>query len=310
MDDIEAMLRRPLLRDEGEGEVVFPLTAVVGHQEAKRAIILALINPGLSLIMYGDRGLGKKTMLRSLVNFLPDIRSTGCVFNCDPNAPFLMCTDCKKGGWTERDVRRPFVMLPYAVDVGSLTGDASDPYSSILGSANRGILAIRDMENYPSEVVESIFSHLSKRKVSLGNYEYPSFFQPIATYNGWPGHLMDRFILKARVEQIRDIEERIEISRRVEMFRRDPQGFRKLYGREEERLRSRIEEGRDMLRRIDIPEGAMERIRDIVERNGLEKGYERRLMIASSTNAAYEGHMAVSEDDVMEVSRMILPRRP
>ena len=54
----------------------------------------------------------------------------------------------------------------------------------------------------------------------------------------------------------------------------------------------------------------MERIRDIVERNGLEKGYERRLMIASSTNAAYEGHMAVSEDDVMEVSRMILPRRP
>ncbi len=307
MDEIEAMLR-PMFNTDEKTDVVFPLTAVVGHQTAKRALIICLINPGLTLLIYGDRGLGKKTMLLSASNFLPEIESTGCPFNCDPHNKVLMCTDCKNGKWVARRIRMPFVLLPYTVDREMLLGSEKDPYSSILGSANRGMLAVRDMENYSKDIIDMIFHALNARRKTFSDFTYPSFFQTIATYNGVPNDVGENFVLKVRVDGVKDVEERIEILRRVELFRKDPRGFYNTYRKEEEKLRERIENGRSMLRKIDIPERISSFIKQSVERYGLKKEYERRLIIASTANAAYEGRLVVSEEDVREVHRMIIPK--
>ncbi len=305
MDEIEAMLRQDF--EESRADVSFPLTAVVGHQEAKRALILSLINPGLSLLIYGDRGLGKKTLLMSASNFLPEISSTGCAFNCDPHNSILMCTDCRKGGWIEREIRTPFIIFPYSIDEEMLTGTVKNPQSSILGNANRGILAMRDLENYPKRITDTVFGALKRKKYEMDGFTYPCFFQPIATYNGIPGTIKENFILRVKVEEVRDVEERIEILRRVEMFRKDPFGFYDAYGKEEERLRKQIDEGRKILKKIGMPEKVAEEIRKRIEHYGLKKEYERRLIMASGTNAAYEGRLAVSMEDVSEVIRMVLP---
>ncbi len=304
MDEIESILM-PVFEEREENRV-FPLTAVVAHEEAKRAIILSLINPGLTLLLYGERGLGKKTMMISASNFVPQIESTGCSFNCDPHNQMMMCTDCQKGGWNSKEIKMPFTILPYTVSREMLLG-IGDVHSSVLGGANRGILAIRDLENYSDEVVDSIFSVLRNRKVSMDSFSYPAFFQTIATYNGVPGDIMEKFVLKVRVEEVSDIEERIEILRRVEMFRKDAKRFQELYRKEEEKLRQRIEEGRSMLKRVGIPERISSLIKKEIEEYGLKKDYERRIVIASTANAAYEGRLAVSEEDVRDVARMILP---
>ena len=52
----------------------FPFTAIVGQQEMKQALILAAIDPSIGgVLVLGDRGTGKSTIVRSLASLLPKI---------------------------------------------------------------------------------------------------------------------------------------------------------------------------------------------------------------------------------------------
>jgi Mg-chelatase subunit ChlI len=288
----------------------FPLTAVVGHQDAKRAIILALINPGLNLLLWGDEGLGKRTMVMGASRFLPKIKTTGCVFNCDPKNRAMQCTKCLKGGWRALEKDAPFVVLPYHVKEDKLFGTEDGPESSFVGRANRGILAIRNMENHDRALMESLFSRLKRRKISLGEFEYPAFIQIMATYNGNPGKVAENFALKVRVKEIEDIEERIEIVRRSGEFRKNPIDFIEAYAQEEEKLRKRIEYSRESLRRVAVPSKIGDEVRKIVKDYGLREEYGRWIIIAATANAAYEERLSVRKDDIGEVMPFIIPFNP
>ena len=68
---------------------VFPFTAIVGQEEMKLALILNIIDPKIGGVMImGDRGTGKSTTVRALVDLLPEIDVvTNDPFNSDPNDP-------------------------------------------------------------------------------------------------------------------------------------------------------------------------------------------------------------------------------
>ena len=52
----------------------FPFTAIVGQEEIKLALLLNVIDPKIGgVIVIGDRGTGKSTTIRALVDLLPDI---------------------------------------------------------------------------------------------------------------------------------------------------------------------------------------------------------------------------------------------
>nr|YP_009667512.1 magnesium chelatase subunit of protochlorophyllide reductase [Trentepohlia odorata]QCW57815.1 magnesium chelatase subunit of protochlorophyllide reductase [Trentepohlia odorata] len=52
----------------------FPFTAIVGQEELKLALILNIIDPKIGgLLILGDRGTGKSTIVRSLIDVLPEI---------------------------------------------------------------------------------------------------------------------------------------------------------------------------------------------------------------------------------------------
>ena len=54
----------------------FPFTAIVGQQEMKQALILAAIDSSIGgVLVLGDRGTGKSTIVRSLASLLPKIRA-------------------------------------------------------------------------------------------------------------------------------------------------------------------------------------------------------------------------------------------
>jgi len=65
---------------------VFPFTAIVGQEEMKLALLLNVIDPKIGGVMImGDRGTGKSTTVRALVDLLPEIEVVlDDPFNSDP----------------------------------------------------------------------------------------------------------------------------------------------------------------------------------------------------------------------------------
>ncbi len=295
---------------EKKEEFIFPFTAVVGHQEAKRALILALINPGLSLLIWGDEGLGKRTILRGASKFLPKIKTTGCEFNCDPKNRMMMCSSCLKGGWKEKEIAAPFVIVPYYIKPENLMGTEKNPASSFIGRGNRGILAIRNLENHKKDVIETVFSAAKTRKMEVGSFSYPCQIQIMATYTGKPGKLAENFTLKAHVTEIEDIEERIEIVRRTGLFRKDPWSFVKTYEQEEEKLRKKIGESRNTLKRVTVPKKISEEVKKTVKKYGLKEEYNRLIIVAATANAAYEDRLTVGKEDLKDVVPLVIPFNP
>ena len=87
--------------DAGLVEVLpFPFLALVGQPEMKLALILALINPTVGgVLLIGPRGTGKTTVVRSLVDLLPQAPRSLCHYGCMPEdietgGIDAVCPDC------------------------------------------------------------------------------------------------------------------------------------------------------------------------------------------------------------------------
>ncbi len=80
----------------------FPFLALVGQQEMKLALLLALINPNIGgVLLVGPRGTGKTTAVRSLVDLLPKSPRSLCYYGCMPEdietgGIDAVCPDCAK----------------------------------------------------------------------------------------------------------------------------------------------------------------------------------------------------------------------
>ena len=77
---------------------VFPFTAIIGQNEMKLALILNVIDPKIGGVMImGDRGTGKSTTVRALVDLLPEIPVVANdPFNSHPSDPELMSQEVKE----------------------------------------------------------------------------------------------------------------------------------------------------------------------------------------------------------------------
>ena len=71
---------------------IFPFTAIVGQEEMKLSLILNVIDPKIGGVMImGDRGTGKSTAVRALVDLLPEINVVSDdPFHSDPEDPESM----------------------------------------------------------------------------------------------------------------------------------------------------------------------------------------------------------------------------
>lgn len=57
-----------------EARPVYPFTAIIGQEEMKFAALMNIIDPNIGGIMVmGDRGTGKSTTVRSLVQLFPSV---------------------------------------------------------------------------------------------------------------------------------------------------------------------------------------------------------------------------------------------
>ena len=143
--------------DAGLAEVMpFPFLALVGQQEMKLALLLAIINPLVNgVLLVGPRGTGKTTTARSLVDLLPSVERSNCFYGCLPEDILTggidaVCPDCARkfgeGQPLTTSDRVRLIELPLNARLEDVVGwldDHAEAHERI--RLQRGILAHADL---------------------------------------------------------------------------------------------------------------------------------------------------------------------
>jgi magnesium chelatase subunit D len=314
--------------------IVLPFTAIVGQHKLKRALILNAINPGLlGVLIRGEKGTGKSTAVRALADLLPEIELVRCPFNCSPNNPSLQCISCNDK-YTRGDelptVRRKIrvVELPLGATEDRVTGSldieralregikALEP--GILAEVNHGILYIDEVNLLDDHLVDILLDSaamgvntIEREGISVS---HPSKFILVGTMNPEEGEirpqLLDRFGLSVDIKGTKDEEERIEIIRVVEEFEKDPESFSLRYEKEQEELRERILNAREILDEVETADELLQTIARICLEFEVH-GHRADFLIArtAKTIAAFNQRKTVIEEHVKEAAELALPHR-
>jgi Mg-chelatase subunit ChlI len=314
--------------------IVLPFTAIVGQQKLKQALVLNAINPGLQgILVRGEKGTGKSTAVRALADLLPEIDVVRCHFNCSPNNPSLQCETCNESyvrgeELTTSTRKMKVVELPLGATEDRVTGTldiekalregvkALEP--GILAEANQGILYIDEVNLLDDHLVDILLDSaamgvntIEREGISVS---HPSRFILVGTMNPEEGEirpqLLDRFGLSLDVRGMKNAEERIEVIDVVEEFERDPESFSKKYETEQEALRHRIREARELLNDVELSGSLKKAIVDICLDFEVH-GHRADFLIArtAKTIAAYDQRTNVIEIDVKEAAELVLPHR-
>jgi len=312
----------------------FPFAAIVGQEKAKLALICSAIDPTIGgVLLSGDKGTGKSTMVRAFSQVLPEIEVfDGCPFNCNPYNVAVMCELCKeraeKGDL--RVAKRPMrvIDLPLSVSIDRLVGTidlgralkegirAIQP--GILAEANRNILYIDEvnlLEDYLADVLLDSaalgWNVVEREGISL---KHPAKFILIGSMNPEEGELrpqlLDRFGMFVPIEASTDVEERVEIVRRVTEFQKDPLSFYEKYKSQDEKLRDSIINGRKILQEVEVQEELMKLLAETIIQMGIKTHRaEITTVKAAKAIAAFEGRKSVSIEDLKRAMELTLPHR-
>ena len=256
---------------------VFPFTAIVGQEEMKLALLLNVIDPKIGGVMImGDRGTGKSTTVRSLVDLLPDIAVVGDdPFNSDPNDPELMSEEVRRK--IDRNeilnvinARVPMVDLPLGatedrvcgtIDIEKALSEGIKAFEpGLLAKANRGILYVDEVNLLDDHLVDVLldaaasgWNTVEREGISIS---HPARFILIGSGNPEEGELrpqlLDRFGMHAQVGTVKEPELRVKIVEERSRFDQDPQAFRETYNTSQESLRSQIDKARSLLTEVKI----------------------------------------------------------
>ena len=314
--------------------IVLPFTAIVGQQRLKQALVLNAINPGLlGILVRGEKGTGKSTAVRSLADLLPEINVVRCPFNCSPNNPSLQCETCNESYMRGEELtastrKMKVVELPLGATEDRVTGTldiekalregkkALEP--GILAEANQGILYIDEVNLLDDHLADILLDSAAMGVNTIAregiSVSHPSRFILVGTMNPEEGEirpqLLDRFGLSLDIRGMKSAEERIEVIDVVEEFERDPESFSKRYETEQEALRHRIREARELLKDVELSGSLKKAIVEICLDFEVH-GHRADFLIArtAKTIAAYDQRTNVIEMDVKEAAELVLPHR-
>ena len=142
----------------------YPFSAIVGQKTMKQALILTAIDPLIGgVLVFGERGTGKSTIVRSLAALLPEIKAVkGCPYNCENLSD--NCSYCENSPKKFEKKLTPIIDLPLGSTedrvVGSLNLEValSEGKKSfepgLLAHANRGYLYIDEVNLLEDHIVD------------------------------------------------------------------------------------------------------------------------------------------------------------
>jgi magnesium chelatase subunit I len=310
----------------------FPFTAIVGQEDLKLAILLAVTDPAIGgVLVVGHRGTAKSTAVRALAKLLPPMQVVeGCAYNCDPASPDPHCPSCSTRKIPGKAVSRgvPVIDLPLgatedrvvgSVDIERALVDGVQAFSpGLLAAANRGFLYIDEVNLLEDHLVDLLLD-VAASGVNVVEREglslrHAARFVLVGSGNPEEGdlrpQLLDRFGLQSRIRTIQDVEQRVEIVRRRLAFETDPVAFARRYEREETKLRKRLAAAIARRPSVLLSDAALMLAARLCDKLAID-GHRGELALSRSAVAlaALEGRDSAEPADVARVAPLALAHR-
>ncbi len=313
----------------------YPFSAIVGQEELKLGLLLNAVNPAVGgLLVRGEKGTAKSTLVRGLAAILPEIEVVaGCPCGCDPDDAGELCPDChdlieRELALPRRRRRTRFVTLPLNATEDRVAGgiDFSATLKSgrvkfqpgLLAAAHRGILYIDEVNLLDDHLVDLVLdaaasgrNHIEREGLS---HSHPARFILVGTMNPEEGELrpqfLDRFGLCVGITSLTEPDERVELMLRREAFDRNPQSFVREYEEADRRLARKIVTARQKLPWLRMPNHLRGFIAEICRTRNVA-GHRADLVLeqAARALAALEGENEIATRHLERVLELVLVHR-
>jgi magnesium chelatase subunit I len=314
---------------------VFPFTAIVGQEEMKLSLLLNVIDPKIGGVMImGDRGTGKSTTVRALVDLLPEIKVVANdPFNSDPDDPELMSQEVRekiqnneKLEITTRKIA--MVDLPLGatedrvcgtIDIEkALTEGVKAFEPGLLAKANRGILYVDEVNLLDDHLVDVLldsaasgWNTVEREGISIS---HPARFILVGSGNPEEGELrpqlLDRFGMHAQIGTVKEANLRVQIVEQRANFDESPLDFRKNYQDSQQLLTKQLIQARELLKTVEIDYDFRVKISQICSELNVD-GLRGDIVTnrASKAIAAFEARTTVTPQDIFRVIPLCLRHR-
>ncbi len=316
----------------------YPFLAIVGQIEMRIALMLSVINPAVGgVLLIGPRGIGKTTAVRSLTGILPDIEVSDCDEGILPyelqseNARFLY-PDCYEKYQSGQSISHfesvKLVELPLNARLEDVVGGINERLAiqqqrvrlekGILAHADNNLLYVDEVNLLDDEIVDAILDaaaqgiYTVRRGAMSGTFR--SRFVLIGSMNPEEGRLrpqiLDRFGLRVNVRGLMTQEDRLEVYKRVRMYRETPSQFIRLWETATSATREEIILARDVLKETTIDDDAVTLGLSLVQKLDIDSHRAEYTMFeAARAHAAADGRDKANIQDIRAVAPMALRQR-
>ena len=288
----------------------YPLSAIVGHDRLRLALLLCAVRPEIGgVLIRGEKGTAKSTAVRALAAVLTE---------ADPGAKLV---ELPIGATEDRVVG--------SLDLQKVLRDGEHAFSpGLLSRAHGGVLYVDEVNLLPDHLVDILLDTAAMGRVHIErdgvSHSHESRFMLVGTMNPEEGELrpqlLDRFGLAVDVRASREVTVRSEVIRRRLDYESDPAGFAARYADADSDLAIRISAARALVDEVELPDRELNRIAALCAAFDVD-GMRADLVIARTAvaHAAWRGaetrareaagRITVGEDDIRVAAELALPHR-